>query len=169
VADVIAKARAGDQASVAELRAAERYAQAGYRVEFVEPASGPGGQGQKSSDLRVNLPGEEPTRVEIKSREPGKPITRENLNQAIDKANDQIKASDERRGDIIVDQTDAGPGGEGQAGIERFLKGKITDVRLRSIDYLEVVYRDAGGQLKRTFMVRTADGKINGPFTELLP
>jgi hypothetical protein len=168
VEDVIAKAQAGDNASAAELRVAERYLDAGYEVEFVQPESGPGAaQGEQSADLRVNRPGEKPTRVEVKSRAPGEQISKSNLNQAIDKANDQVKASGEARGDIIVDQTDAAPGGAGQAEIENFTRGKMTDSRLKSIDYLEIVYKE-GGEVKRTFIVRTADGKVNGPFTEKL-
>jgi hypothetical protein len=168
VDDVIARAQAGDNASIAELGTAERYLDAGYEVEFVAPETGPGAaQGVKFADLRVNRPGEKSVRVEVKSREPGQQISRTNLNQVIDKANDQIKGSTEARGDIIVDQTRAAPGGAGQAEIESFLRGKMTDNRLRNIDYLEVVYEE-GGQAKRTFMVRSIDGKVDGPFTEKL-
>jgi hypothetical protein len=42
--------------------------------------------------------------------------------------------------------------------------------RLTSIDYLEVVYRDAAdGMLKRTFVVRTVDDEVPGPVTETFP
>jgi len=42
------------------------------------------------------------------------------------------------------------------------------NARLGNIDYLEIIYPDYG-QLKRSCMLRTPMGIINGPFSEVLP
>ncbi len=174
------EARAGNQDTEAELRLAERYADAGYEVEIVRPTSEtPAGETPPiveplSPDLRIKMPGEtETARVDVKLREPGQPVTQKNLNNRIDKANDQLRSSQEGHGDVVYDGSEAAPGGLDQAGIERFLNGKMrgnradATSRLRQVDYLEVIYPD-GPLMKRSFMVRTADGNVNGPFTEIL-
>jgi hypothetical protein len=180
----INEARAGNHDSQAELRLAERYANAGYEVEIVRPtAETPAGDipvidEPLSPDLRIKLPGQaETARVDVKFREPGKQITKSNLNTQIDKANNQIRQSEEGNGDIIFDGSQASSGGLNQAEIKRYLNGKMKgnrsapEAQLKNVDYLEVIYPDTvSGQavLKRSFMVRTADGNVNGPFTEKL-
>jgi len=166
----LAEARAGAAESVAEIRVAERYRDAGYVVELVRPDTiHPG----RHPDLHLRGPDGSALRGEVKAREPGKPVTRNSLNARIDEAYDQVKHSAEGNGDIVIDASEAGPGGLDQASVESFLKGKMSGSRtspvgrLRQVDYLEVTYR-AGGVLKRSFMVRTGDGDVNGPFTEIL-
>ena len=176
----ITEAGAGNKDSQAELRLAERYADAGYKVEIVRPkAETPAGDTPVideplSPDLRIQLPGETTAaRVDVKFREPGKPITKNNLNSRINHANDQIRQSHEGHGDIISDCSEAGPGGLDRTGIENYLNGKMSgnrtdpNARLSNVDYLEIIYRD-GPVLKRSFMVRTADGNVNGPYTEVI-
>jgi hypothetical protein len=57
--------------------------------------------------------------------------------------------------------------------IERYLNGKMMgnrsdpDARLSNVEHLEIIYSE-GGQLKHSFILRTVDGKVNGPFTEVL-
>jgi hypothetical protein len=175
----ITEARAGNPDSQAELRAAERYADAGYEVEIIRPAEGTTKAERQiheplSPDFRVRLPGKpETVRVDVKFREPGKPITKNNLNTRINHANDQIRQSQEGHGDIVFDASQADPGNMNQADIERYLNGKMTgnrsdpDARLSNVEHLEIIYPE-GGKLKRSFILRTVDGKVNGPFTEVL-
>jgi|SRR4028119_343638 hypothetical protein len=176
----INEVRAGSLDSQAELRAAERYADAGYEVEIIRPkAETPKGEvavidEPLSPDFRVRLPGKPKTaRVDVKFRQPGKPITRSNLNTRIDHANCQIRESKEGHGDIIFDASQAAPSGMNQTEIERYLNGKMTgnrshpDARLSNIEHLEIIYLE-GQQLKRTLILRTIDGEVNGPFTEVL-
>lgn len=115
-------------------------------------------------------------RVDVKFREPGKPITKSNLsnlNSRIDHANRQIRESQEGRGDIVFDASQAAPSGMNPTEIERYLNGKMMgnrsdpDARLSNVEHLEIIY-SGGGQLKRSFILRTVDGKVNGPFTEVL-
>jgi hypothetical protein len=175
----IEEARGGNPDSQAELRGAERYADAGYEVEIIRPTSEtPKGEAPVideplSPDFRVRLPGKpETVRVDVKFREPGKPITRNNLNTCINHANDQIRQSQEGHGDIVFDVWQAAPGDMNQADIERYLKGKMTgnrsepDACLSNVEHLEIIYSE-GGQLKRSFILRTVDRKVNGPFTEV--
>jgi hypothetical protein len=112
----------------------------------------------------------------VKFREPGKPITKSNLsnlNSRIDHANRQIRESQEGRGDIVFDASQAAPSGMNPTEIERYLNGKMMgnrsdpDARLSNVEHLEIIYSE-GGQLKRSFILRTVDGKVNGPFTEVL-
>jgi len=172
-------ARGGNLDSQAELRATERYADAGYEVEIVRPMSEtPKGEvpvidEPLSPDFRVRLPGKPKTaRVDVKFREPGKPITKNNLNTQIGHGNDQIRSSKEGHGDIVFDASQAS-GGMNQGEIERYLNGKMRgnrsdpDARLSNVEHLEIIYSE-GGQLKRSFMLRTVDGEVNGPFTEVL-
>jgi hypothetical protein len=176
----IEEARGGNLDSQAELRGAERYADAGYEVEIIRPTSEtPKGEAPVideplSPDFRVRLPGKpETVRVDVKFREPGKPITKNNLNTRINHANDQIRQSQEGHGDIVFDASQADPGNMNQADIERYLNGKMTgnrsdpDARLSNVEHLEIIYPE-GGKLKRSFILRTVDGKVNGPFTEVL-
>lgn len=175
----IDEVRVGSLDSQAELRAAERYADAGYEVEIMRPtAETPRGEVAVidepfSPDFRVRLPGKpETARVDVKFREPGKPITKSNLNSRIDHANRQIRESKEGHGDIIFDASQAAPSGINQTEIEKFLNGKMRgnrsapDARLSNIEYLEIIYSE-GGELKRTFMLRTVNGEVNGSFTEV--
>lgn len=180
----INQARTGNHDIQAELRLAERYADTGYEVEIVRPTSEtPVGEAPVideplSPDLRVRFSGQaETARVDVKFREPGKPITKSSLNKQIDKANDQIKQSKEGNGDIIFDGSMASSDGLHQADVERYLNGKMKgnrfagDAQLRNIDYLEIIYPETTSDktiLKRSFMVRTADGNVNGPFSEVL-
>jgi hypothetical protein len=175
----IDEVRAGNLNSQAELRMAERYADAGYEVEIMRPtAETPKGEvpvidEPLSPDFRVRIPGmPEIARVEVKFRESGEQITRNNLNTQIGYANRQISSSQEGYGDIVFDASQAAPGGMNQTDIERYLKGKMTgnrsesDARLSNIEYLEIIYSE-GEQLKRSFISRTVDGKVNSPFTEV--
>lgn len=175
----IDQARAGYLNSQAELRVAERYADAGYEVEIMRPtAETPKGDvavidEPLSPDFRVRLPGKpETARVEVKFRESGERITRNNLNTHLTHANRQIRSSKEGHGDIVFDASQAAPSEMKQTDIERYLKGKMTgnrsepDARLRNVEHLEIIYLE-GGQLKRSFILRTVDGKVNGPFTEV--
>ncbi len=171
----ISDARNGDRDTQAELTLAERYADAGYSVEVVR-ANSEGGPiiEPYSPDLRVRTAGQQPLRVDVKFREPGNVVVRSSLNAQVDHANIQIKASREEHGDIIVDCSEAQAGGMDQGGFERYLKGKVsggrvndTSARLRNIDYLEIIYPD-NGQLKRSFMIRSPNGTVYGPFTEAL-
>jgi hypothetical protein len=152
----------------------------GYEVEIVRPTSEtPVGETPLideplSPDIRIRLPGEtETARVDVKFREPGRSITKNNLDNRINHANDQIRQSQEGHGDIIFDGSEASSDGLDQVGIERYLNGKMRgnradiNARLRNVDYLEIIYPD-GQVLKRSFMVRTADGNVNGPFTEVI-
>jgi hypothetical protein len=172
----LAKAGAGDADAIAELRAAERYADSGHRTELAVPREN---AGVSNPDIDAhfrdtNAPANAPVKVEVKART-ARPMSRNSLTEDIDRANRQIKDADPtgpRRGDIVVDAGDAPPR-MSRADVEKVLRNKMhgdpTDpaARLRSIDYLEVVYRDpADGGLKRSFLVRTADGQVNGPFTE---
>jgi hypothetical protein len=174
----IDEVRVGSLDSQAELRAAERYADAGYEVEIMRPtAETPKGEVAVidepfSPDFRVRLPGKpETARVDVKFREPGKPITKNNLNTQIGHGNDQIRSSKEGHGDIVFDASQAS-GGMNQGEIERYLNGKMRgnrsdpDARLSNIEYLEIIYSE-GGELKRTFILRTVDGEVNGSFTEV--
>lgn len=176
----IDEARAGNLDSQAELRAAERYADAGYEVEIVRPkAETPKGDAPVideplSPDFRVRLPGKPKTaRVDVKFREPGKPITKNNLDSRINHANHQIRDSQEGHGDIVFDASQAAPSGMNQAEIERYLNGKMRgnrsepNARLSNVEHLEIIYSE-GGQLKRSLIFRTVDGEVNGPFTEVL-
>jgi hypothetical protein len=175
----INEARAGNLHTQAELRVAERYADAGYEVEIMRPtAETPRGEVAisdecRSPDFRVRLPGElKTTRVEVKFRELGEPITKNNLNYHVSCANDQIKSSKEGHGDIVFDASQAVLGGMNETDIEKFLKGKVrgnsfeSEARLSNIEYLEIIYSE-GEQLKRSFISRAVDGKVNGPFTEV--
>lgn len=171
----IEAARDGDRDVDAELSLAERYADVGYHVELVLPwAEGGPIYELYSPDLRVVFPGMQPLRVDVKFREPGKLVLKSSVNARIDHANLQIKKSREGRGDIIADCSAAAPGAIDQAEIERYLKGKMSgnrsapNARLGNIDYLEIIYPDYG-QLKRSCMLRTPMGIINGPFSEVLP
>jgi hypothetical protein len=176
----INEVRAGSLATQAELRAAERYADAGYEVEIMRPtAETPKGEvavidEPLSPDLRVRFLGKPETtrRVEVKFRELGNPIRKNHLNERIDHANRQISESKEGHGDIIFDASQAAPSGINQTEIEKFLNGKMRgnrsapDARLSNIEYLEIIYSE-GGKLKRTFILRTVDGEVNGSFTEV--
>ncbi|BAZ17058.1 hypothetical protein NIES4071_89360 [Calothrix sp. NIES-4071] len=180
----INQARVGNYDIQAELRLAERYADTGYEVEIVRPTSEtPAGDTPVidepfSPDLRVRFPEQaETARVDVKFREPGKQITKSNLNKQIDKANNQIKQSKEGNGDIIIDGSLARSDGLHQADVERYLNGKMkgnrfaSDAQLRNIDYLEIIYPETVSNktiLKRSFMVRTADGNVNGSYSEIL-
>jgi len=177
----INEVRAGSLATQAELRAAERYADAGYEVEIMRPtAETPRGEvavidEPLSPDLRVRLIGKPETtrRVEVKFRELGNPIRRNHLNERIDHANRQISESQEGHGDIIFDASQAAPDGMNQTQIEKYLNGKMKgncfelDARLSKIQYLEIIYSECG-QLKRTLILRTVEGEVKGPFTEIL-
>jgi len=167
-------ARHGDRDVDAELRLAERYADAGYDVELVLPRAEGGPIDEPfSPDLRVVFPGLQPLRVDVKFRKPVKPVSTSSVNERIDHANRQIKKSREGYGDIVADCSAAAPGPIDQAKIERYLKGKMSgnrsapNARLGNIDYLEIIYPD-NGQLKRSCMLRTPMGIINGPFSEAL-
>jgi hypothetical protein len=175
----IKEVRAGSPSSQAELRVAERYADAGYEVEIMRPtAETPTGEVAVSDeplspDFRVRLSGKSETvRVEVKFRESGERITKNNLNTHISHANRQISCSEEGYGDIVFDASQAASGGMDQTDIERYLKGKMTgnrfdpSARLTNVEYLEIIYSE-GSQLKRSFVLRTVDGKVNGPFTEV--
>ena len=175
----INEVRAGNPDSQAELRTAERYADAGYEVEIMRPtAETPKGEvavidEPLSPDFRIRLPGKpETARVDVKFRESGKPITRNNLNTHLGHANRQIRSSKEGHGDIVFDASQAGPSGMNQTDIERYLNGKMTgnrsdpNARLSNVEHLEIIYSE-GGQLKRSFILRTVDGEVNGPFTEV--
>ncbi|MBR8839354.1 MAG: hypothetical protein DSM106950_36465 [Stigonema ocellatum SAG 48.90 = DSM 106950] len=77
------EARIGNYNTQAELRLAERYADAGYEVEIVRPtAETPAGDTPVineplSPDFRIRLPGQaETARVDVKFREPGKQMTK---------------------------------------------------------------------------------------------
>lgn len=174
----LARARAGDADAIAELRTAERYADAGYDTGLATPKEN---AGVRNPDIDAQHPGarppaNDPVKVEVKNRAT-EPITRNSLNTDVSTANKQIKAADPtgaQRGDIIVDASQS-PAGMDRAQVESFLRGKMRgapsdpNARLSQIDYLEVMYKDlADGQIKRSFMVRTADGQVNGPFTEVL-
>jgi hypothetical protein len=176
----INQARDGDVNIQAELRAAERYADAGYEVEIVRPkAETPKGEApvideSLSPDFRVRLPGKpEAARVDVKLREPGRSITKNNLHNRISYANNQLKKSLEGHGDIVIDASQASGDGMKRADIERYLNGEMKghpsdpNARLSNVDHLEIIYSE-GGQLKRSFMLRTVDGEVNGPFTEVI-
>ncbi len=174
----LARARAGEADVIAELRTAERYADAGYRTDLAAPQEN---AGIRNPDIDTQFPdttppADQPLKVEVKSRTEN-PLTRNSLNTSIDVANDQIRQAGPGggRGDIVVDASEAPPGMTSED-VGARLRGKMRGApgepgaQLRSIDYLEVVYRDpADGLLKRTFMVRTTDGTVNGPFTEIFP
>jgi hypothetical protein len=175
----INQARAGNLNSQAELRVAERYADAGYEVEIMRPtAETPKGDvavidEPLSPDFRVRLPGKlETARVEVKFRKPENSITRNNLNFHLGYANRQIRSSKEGHGDIVFDASQAAPSDMNQTEIEDYLKGKMTgnrfapEARLSNVEHLEIIYLE-GGQLKRSFIFHTVDGEVNGPFTEV--
>ena len=180
----INEASIGNYNTQAELRLAERYADVGYEVEIVRPTAEtpaddtPVINEPLSPDLRIRLPGQaETSRVDVKFREPGKQMTKSNLNTQIDKANNQIRQSEEGHGDIIFDGSQASSDGLNQAEVERYLNGKMKgnrsapNAQLRNVDYLEIIYPETvSGKvvLKLSFMVRTADGNVKGPFTEEL-
>jgi hypothetical protein len=112
-------------------------------------------------------------KVEVKAATDA--LTENSLNRRITDANKQIRNADQtvrQRGDIVIEAS-AAPPGLTSAQVERRLRGKMRDgpkPRLTSIDYLEVVYRDAAdGMLKRTFVVRTVDDVVPGPVTETFP
>jgi hypothetical protein len=160
---LLARAAAGDAEAIAALRDAENTDLRNPDIDAQFPGTDP--------------PANEPFKVEVKNRTKN-PLTKNRLDVELKDANDQIKKANPdgpRHGDIVIDASEAPPG-LSKADIERTLRGKMRGApgdpgaMLQSIDYCEVVYRDpADGLLKRTFMVRTADGQGNGPFTEIFP
>jgi hypothetical protein len=164
-------AREGDSDTLAELRTAVRYADAGYEVELLVALEN---EGVSNPDMRVRHPDwEVPTWVEVKHRAyPA--LTYNSLNYAITQANKQIRGAGiekVRRGHIVVDASTA-PGRMTPAQMEQFLNGKLTGIDSRSpqllqIDYLEVLYRDpTDGALLRSSIMRGSDGQTTAPFTE---
>lgn len=137
----------GDVDAVAELRNAERYADAGYQTDLATPLEN---QAVTNPDLDAQfpgagLPGNQTVKVEIKQRSASE-MTLGSLGDDVDRANRQIKNAKPDgtgRGDIIVDATTA-PAKMTVEEVEAFLKGKIKGeplARLRQIEYLAVVYR----------------------------
>jgi Domain of unknown function (DUF4157) len=168
----IQEARAGNRDTQAELEAAERYADAGYDVEIVRPTEN---AGIRNPDLRITYRGKAATRMDVKFRESGKPLTRNKLNSMISDANDQLSSSPEARGDVLIDAREAAPDSMSVPEIENFLRGKLTGnrfapegaARLKNVEYLEITYR-SGGKTHRSYMFRDANGNARGPFTEVL-
>jgi len=156
-----------------ELRAFERLADAGYQVEVQSPKEGPGiPQGIKTPEARI-IKDEVAKKLEVKTAI--QPPVRATVNDNINKANRQIKQGGER-GIIVVDFSKV-PLKHGKkylsnrVDIEAFLRGKLTgdteSGRLRSIDQIEIIYRDAvDGILKRTYISRDANGIAQQPITE---
>ncbi|HWS99314.1 MAG TPA: hypothetical protein VN256_03505 [Pyrinomonadaceae bacterium] len=168
----IQEAREGNHDSEAELRLAERYIDAGYGVEIMEPVEN---AGIRNPDLRITHPTRGASRVDVKFREPGARLTKNYLDNKISDASDQLSSSPEGRGDIVIDATEAAPDSMSPAQVEAALRGKLTGnrfaptggARLRNVEYLEVTYR-FGGRLHRTYMFRDANGAAHGPFTEVV-
>jgi hypothetical protein len=173
----VARANNGDKDVAAELRTAERYRDAGYQTSLAPTKEN---AGVRNPDLDAQYhgaspPENQPLKVEVKSRTDG-PMTPNRLNGQISEANAQIKNSNPERtgrGDIIYDASGV-RSNMSQADVERFVGGKMRghpsedNARLSQVDYLEVMYQNPdNGALQRTYSVRTPDGHVAGPFTEV--
>ena len=173
----VARANNGDKDMAAELRTAERYRDAGYQTSLAPPKEN---AGVRNPDLDARYhgaspPENQPLKAEVKSRTDG-PMTRSRLNGQVDEANAQIKNSNREgtgRGDVIYDASGVNSR-MSQADVEKFVGGKMRghrgadNARLSQVDYLEVMYRNPdNGALQRTYSVRTPDGHVAGPFTEV--
>jgi len=156
-----------------ELRAFERLADAGYQVEIQKPEERPDiPQGIKTPEARIIKDGVA-KKLEVKTAV--QPPVRQTVNDKINKANRQIKQGG-GRGIIVVDFSKVllKHGKKylsNQVDIAAFLRGKLTGDtergRLRSIDQIEIIYRDAiDGILKRTHISRDANGIAQKPITE---
>jgi hypothetical protein len=159
-----------DDATLAELQTAVRYADAGYKVELLVPLEN---KGVKNPDLKVQYAGKDATWVEVKHRVDGS-MTKNFLDDVVKAANEQIRGARKEiadRGHIVIDASTA-PGLMSPVDVERFLNGKMTNTdstspQLLRIDYLEVLYRDPGnGHLMRSSMTRGADGRTAPVVTE---
>lgn len=158
--------------AVAELQAAERYADAGYRVDLIEADNRPDVPGIRYPDMTVRAPGSDaPIHVEVKSAT--QPISMDRLGSTFRSANAQIKGAEgsaqsaQQTGDIVYDGSSAPGQGLDQSGVEQFLRKGVTETQFRQVRYAEVIYRD-GGILKRSFIIRNPDGSVGPVMTQLL-
>jgi hypothetical protein len=141
-------------------------------VELIEADTRPDVPGIKYPDMTVRGPGSDaPIHVEVKSATA--PVTRNGLNKTFDTAYGQIKGAGgtaqtaQQAGDIVYDGTSAPGEGLDQAGVERFLRQKLTPDQFRQVRYAEVIYRD-GGVLKQSYIIRDADGSVESVVTRVL-
>lgn len=165
---IIARAQKGGvdgKAAIGELESFERAADCGFaNVDVREPPKGPGApSGVKSPEGTATLGGDA---VSLEVKTGTVPPKRSTVNGQIDKANEQIAAKG-LPGEIFVDlsKTDVklGKGLTNQAEIEAFLNGKMTNDRLRNVNYLEICWVGPDGKLKATYRTRT--GGVVGPVT----
>jgi hypothetical protein len=134
---------------------------------MLEPPESKDAQRVKSPDAKLTRGGEE-LRMEVKTAT-APPDSNTWSNHAKD-ANDQVKSANQP-GEITFDWTQVdirAPGSSfpDQASIERFINGKLTKDRMRSIRYFEIVWTDVDGKLVVTSRTRTADGAL-GPVTSV--
>jgi hypothetical protein len=125
-------------------------------------------QGQPTPEARINKDGWE-GRLEVKTAT--KPPNLDTWRKHIDKANEQIKASG-LQGEIVLDWTgvDVHAAGDFQSldDIERFLNGKMTNTRMRSVRRLEILWNTKDGRTMRTSRIRSSNGQVGAITTEPL-
>jgi len=167
---IIRRAKGGDADALAargELRAAERARARGHDVEMLAPPEGKEAQHVKSPEARLTRGGEE-LRMEVKTAT--SPPDSKTWNKHATEANGQVKSAS-KPGEIIFDWTQIdvrAPGSSfpDQASIERFINGRLTKDRLRSIRYFEIIWTDVDGKIVVTSRTRATDGTV-GPVTSV--
>jgi len=167
---ILQRAKGGDTDALAargELRAAERARARGHDVEMLERLEGKDAQGVKSPDAKLTRGGEE-RRLEVKTATA--PPDSNTWNNHAKGATKQVRSRN-TPGEITFDWTQVdirAPGSSfpDQASIERFINGKMTKDRMRSIRYFEIVWMDVDGKIVVTSRTRAADGTL-GPVTSV--
>lgn len=146
-----------------ELQAIERARERGHgEIELLSPPSGKGAeQGLKTPEARLGPVGNARF-LEVKTAT--EPPTAKSWESHVDKANKQIK--ERGKGELSFDwtQTNIFAGGEFTAGIpaiEALFERKMTNARLRSVTYWEIVWRDQNGDVMTTSRSRDSEGRVS--------